>query len=98
MPASTRRRSTEEYKREAVIGISLSFSGPVGNTLPGNRELERLEKAVPEPKKGLWVDPQPVPPGSGGGETGRKSAPEGYAGHSPYGQEITAWICRMTHP
>jgi hypothetical protein len=52
MPASTRRRSTEEYKREAVIGISLSFSGPVGNTLPGNRELERLEKAVPEPKKG----------------------------------------------
>jgi micrococcal nuclease len=29
---------------------------------PGNIELERLEKNALEAKKGLWVDPQPVPP------------------------------------
>jgi len=29
---------------------------------PRNRELERLEKHAREAKKGLWADPQPVPP------------------------------------
>lgn len=29
---------------------------------PGNTELERLEKEAREGKKGLWVDPAPVPP------------------------------------
>jgi endonuclease YncB( thermonuclease family) len=29
---------------------------------PENRELERLETEAREAKKGLWVDPQPVPP------------------------------------
>ena len=29
---------------------------------PGNTELEQLEKDAREGKKGLWVDPQPVPP------------------------------------
>ena len=28
---------------------------------PGDVELERLEKEAREAKKGLWVDPQPVP-------------------------------------
>ena len=29
---------------------------------PGNTKLEHLENAAREAKKGLWVDPQPVPP------------------------------------
>ena len=29
---------------------------------PGDTELERLEKEAREAKKGLWVDPAPIPP------------------------------------
>jgi endonuclease YncB( thermonuclease family) len=29
---------------------------------PENTELESLEKDAREAKKGLWADPQPVPP------------------------------------
>ena len=29
---------------------------------PGNSELEKLEKDAREAKKGLWVDPAPIPP------------------------------------
>lgn len=29
---------------------------------PGDTVLERLEKAARETRKGLWADPQPVPP------------------------------------
>src|SRR5574340_557789 len=29
---------------------------------PGDVELEKLEKAAREAKKGLWVDPAPIPP------------------------------------
>ena len=29
---------------------------------PGDTELERLEKEAREAKKGLWADPQPMPP------------------------------------
>jgi micrococcal nuclease len=29
---------------------------------PGDTELERLEKDAREARKGLWADPQPVPP------------------------------------
>jgi micrococcal nuclease len=29
---------------------------------PGNRVLENLEIKVLETKRGLWVDPRPVPP------------------------------------
>lgn len=29
---------------------------------PGNTELERLEREAREGKKGLWIDPAPVPP------------------------------------
>jgi micrococcal nuclease len=29
---------------------------------PGDTELERLEKEARDAKKGLWADPQPVPP------------------------------------
>jgi len=30
--------------------------------VPGNTGLERLETQVREARKGLWADPQPVPP------------------------------------
>jgi endonuclease YncB( thermonuclease family) len=30
--------------------------------VPGNTKLERLEKDAREARKGLWADPQPVPP------------------------------------
>jgi len=29
---------------------------------PGDTELEKLEKDARDAKKGLWADPQPVPP------------------------------------
>jgi micrococcal nuclease len=29
---------------------------------PGNTELETLEKDAQDAKKGLWVDPAPIPP------------------------------------
>jgi endonuclease YncB( thermonuclease family) len=29
---------------------------------PGNTELEKLEKAAREAKRGLWIDPAPIPP------------------------------------
>jgi len=29
---------------------------------PGDRELERLEKSARENKRGLWADPDPLPP------------------------------------
>jgi endonuclease YncB( thermonuclease family) len=29
---------------------------------PGDAELEKLETEAQEAKKGVWVDPQPVPP------------------------------------
>lgn len=29
---------------------------------PGNNELEKLEKDARRAKKGLWVDPAPIPP------------------------------------
>ena len=29
---------------------------------PGNSELEKLEKEARGRRKGLWADPQPVPP------------------------------------
>ena len=29
---------------------------------PGNTELEKLEKEAREAKKGLWIDPAPIPP------------------------------------
>jgi endonuclease YncB( thermonuclease family) len=29
---------------------------------PADTELEKLEKAAREAKKGLWIDPYPVPP------------------------------------
>ena len=32
---------------------------------PGDAVLEELEKSAREAQKGLWVDPQPVPRGSG---------------------------------
>jgi hypothetical protein len=31
---------------------------------PGETQLEKLEKDVREGRKGLWVDPTPVTPGS----------------------------------
>src|SRR5215510_15119679 len=30
--------------------------------VPGDVELEKLEKEAREAKKGLWVDPAPIPP------------------------------------
>ena len=29
---------------------------------PGDHELERLEKSARENKRGLWADPDPIPP------------------------------------
>ena len=29
---------------------------------PGNAELEKLESEAREAQRGLWADPQPVPP------------------------------------
>lgn len=34
----------------------------VSKYAPGNTKLEKLKKEAREAKKGLWVDPQPVPP------------------------------------
>jgi len=34
----------------------------VSKYAPGDMVLEGLEKEVREAKKGLWVDPKPVPP------------------------------------
>jgi micrococcal nuclease len=36
---------------------------------PGDTVLEELERDAREGKKGLWADPQSVPPGSGGRST-----------------------------
>jgi len=35
---------------------------PSGKYTPGNTMLEWLETEARETKKGLWADPQPVPP------------------------------------
>jgi micrococcal nuclease len=32
------------------------------STAPGDAVLEELEKAAREASKGLWAEPQPVPP------------------------------------
>jgi micrococcal nuclease len=41
---------------------------------PADTVLERLENEAREAKKGLWVDPAPVPPGSGGRSSRRSGS------------------------
>ncbi len=43
---------------------------------PGNTVLEVLENEAREARKGLWADPQPMPPWSGGNDEGRTNGYE----------------------
>jgi len=44
------------------------------NYAPGDMALEGIERDAREGRKGVWADPQPVPPGSGGKEMTEESS------------------------